>query len=107
VLKTKVDDNKKYGTITDVFTRKSDKKALHCLIARALEYFRAQGVDIASYAIPPKCAFYRSALIKNGFFVRTKGGAFVASPAKYIEIEKDLMKPKNWYLTPMSSDMER
>jgi len=107
VLHHKTEDNKRYGSIIDVFTKKNDKKTLQCLITRALDHFKSERVDIASCAIPPGCRFYRNVLIKNGFFVRNKGGRFVAFPARYKEIEKDLMKPKNWFLTSMSSDMER
>jgi GNAT superfamily N-acetyltransferase len=107
VLNHQSQDNKKYGSIIDLFTKKNDKKTLHRLIAQALDYFKSERVDIASFPMPPECGFYRNVLIKNGFFVRTKGGSFVASPAGYPEIEKDLMKPKNWFLTSMSSDMER
>lgn len=107
VLHHKVEDNKRYGSIIDLFTQKNDKKILQCLITKALDYFKSERVDIASCAISPECGFYRNVLIKNGFFIRTKGGRVVGSPAGYKEIEKDLMKPKNWFLTLMSSDMER
>jgi GNAT superfamily N-acetyltransferase len=107
VLRQKVARNTRYGTIIDLFTKKGDKQTLQYLIARALDHFRSEHVDRASFAIPPKCRFYRNALIKNGFFVWSKGGRIVLSPAGYKELEKDLMKPENWYLTPLSSDMER
>jgi GNAT superfamily N-acetyltransferase len=107
VLRTKEDHGTRYGTITDLFTKKDDRKTLQCLIARALEHFRSEHVDRASFAIPPKCAFYRNALIKNGFFIKGKGGRFVAYLSGNEDIQEDLMRPENWYLTPLSSDMER
>jgi len=107
VLRIKEEHGTRYGIIIDLFTKMNDKKTLQCLIARALDHFRSEHVDRASFAIPPKCAFYRNALIKNGFFIRNKAARFVASAAGHKDLEKDLRKPENWYLTAMSSDMER
>jgi GNAT superfamily N-acetyltransferase len=106
VIRDKHEAGLKYGSILDLFTKKSDRKIRQMLISRALAFFKAEGVDVVSCVLSPSSRSVSGALIKNGFFIKTRGARIIGNPGGYPETEKDLRNPKDWYLTMMSSDME-
>lgn len=87
-----------FGCIYDIITPLNQEDVLHCLISKAVAYFKEEKMDaVFSQMVAPK--FYRKIFLKNGFIPyfmsKSRFIVYTASPSLSPAFLKD---PKNWFI---------
>lgn len=78
-----------------------DEKALHVLIERGISYSKDEKVDLVCFMVPKTHKYYKI-FKKCGFFRSPKTFRFMIYPH---ENKKELLDPKNWYVTWGDTDV--
>ncbi len=108
VLRTIVDNGLRIGWIVDILTSYKDNPASIDLLTKAVQYFKAIGIDMVLCVMPPK-AYLAASLIKHGFLMISKWRRHKYQIFCEVIIPKYpeslLHNPDNWYLTRGDSDL--
>jgi hypothetical protein len=98
VLGCRNDDSLTLGYIYDIIALTGREDIIQCLIAKAVEYFSAKGVDaIFCKMIADK--IYRKSFLRNGFIPHFRfKGRFITYNASTELSEECLKNPDNWFI---------
>lgn len=98
VLGCRNENNLAWGHIHDIIALTGRKDIIQCLIAKAVEYFKAKGVDVIFSKMVANEA-YRKSFLRNGFIPRFMfKGRFIAYNASTELSDEFLKNPKNWFI---------
>ena len=98
VLGCRNDDGLACGYIYDIIALTDRADIIHSLIAKAIEYFIAEGVD-AIFCKMIDNKIYRRSFLRNGFIPRFRfKGRFIAYNTSTMLSEDFLKNPKNWFI---------
>ena len=99
VLGCRNEDSLMWGHVYDILALTGrEEEIMQHLIAKAVEYFKAKGVD-AIFSKMVANEAYRKSFLRNGFIPRFRSkGRFIAYNASKEIYDKFLKNPENWFI---------
>jgi hypothetical protein len=92
-------DTIRRGTILEFFASPEREDAQHLLLDKAMDHFRACGVDVVTCWVFPHSPYYRA--FRRQLFIRRPGDLIVLTTTtrKNDELKNDLKNPLNWHVS--------
>lgn len=97
------------GLIVDILVARDDRRTFAALIARAVDHFREQGVELASCTLSQCNGDYLKMLRHNGFRLRTRGiplTAFESTGPDRAALKAAFRDARDLFLTRADTDLD-